>query len=305
MQSNTSVNGFWEGNVLVQMVTASDTNHSWYTTISDKVLNGLLEGDLQDSNVSTVVLKSTHLATADDLWIYQTTFLPDVQQTSRDSSSSSYDIDQQTFVYYAEVLSVINFYYIPALVLFGSIGNILSVLVFFKTKLKKLSSSYYLAALGLSDTCYLVGLFIPWLNLVDIKIYTLEVYCQFFTFFSNLCSFLSVWFVVAFTVERFIAVLYPLKRQTMCTVRRAKMVITALTLIGVFISLPVIFFASPQYSPAMNETICDMPEEYKVSSFRLFVALLSLYLSLLLTPMKTFKWILVKDGNQHASHHGL
>ncbi|EAT44452.1 AAEL004153-PA [Aedes aegypti] len=251
------------------MVTSSDTNLSWYTTISDRVLNELLEGGLEDSNVSSVLLKTTsyssHLATTDDLWIYQTTFLPDVQQTSRDSSSSSYDIDQQTFVYYAEVLSVINFYYIPALVLFGSIGNILSVLVFFKTKLKKLSSSYYLAALGLSDTCYLVGLFIPWLNLVDIKIYTLEFYCQFFTFFSNLCSFLSVWFVVAFTVERFIAVLYPLKRQTMCTVRRAKMVITALTLIGVFISLPVIFFASPQYSPAMNETICDMPEEYKVS----------------------------------------
>ncbi|XP_021698328.1 cysteinyl leukotriene receptor 1 [Aedes aegypti] len=267
MKSNTSVNGFWEGSVLVQMVTSSDTNLSWYTTISDRVLNELLEGGLEDSNVSSVLLKTTsyssHLATTDDLWIYQTTFLPDVQQTSRDSSSSSYDIDQQTFVYYAEVLSVINFYYIPALVLFGSIGNILSVLVFFKTKLKKLSSSYYLAALGLSDTCYLVGLFIPWLNLVDIKIYTLEFYCQFFTFFSNLCSFLSVWFVVAFTVERFIAVLYPLKRQTMCTVRRAKMVITALTLIGVFISLPVIFFASPQYSPAMNETICDMPEEYK------------------------------------------
>ncbi|XP_062543398.1 cysteinyl leukotriene receptor 1-like [Armigeres subalbatus] len=271
MQSNSSVDGFWEGSVLVQMVASTAANHSWYTTISDRVINELLEGDLEDLNVSSVLLKSTayssQLATTaitrgsrDDLWIYQTTYLPDVQQPSKDSS---YDIDQQTFLYYAELLSVINFYYIPALVLFGSIGNILSVLVFFKTKLKKLSSSYYLAALGLSDTCYLVGLFIPWLNLVDIKIYTLEVYCQFFTFFSNLCSFLSVWFVVAFTVERFIAVLYPLKRQTMCTVRRAKMVITALTLIGVFISLPVIFFASPLYSPAMNETICDMPEEYK------------------------------------------
>lgn len=255
---------------MVQMVSSFEGNHSWYTTVSDSVLNGLLE---KESNVSSVLLRTTtyssYLASAavagsnsEDLLVYQTTYLPDVQHSSRDSS---YDIDQQTFLYYAEVLSVINFYYIPALVLFGSIGNILSVLVFFKTKLKKLSSSYYLAALGLSDTCYLVGLFVPWLNLVDIKIYTLEVYCQFFTFFSNLCSFLSVWFVVAFTVERFIAVLYPLKRQTMCTVRRAKMVITALTLIGVFISLPVMFFASPLYSPAMNETICDMREEYKVS----------------------------------------
>ncbi|XP_041773112.1 growth hormone secretagogue receptor type 1-like [Anopheles merus] len=177
--------------------------------------------------------------------------------------SPAQEFDQQTFVYYAEVLSVINFYYVPALVLFGSIGNVLSVLVFFKTKLRKLSSSYYLAALGLSDTFYLIGQFVAWLNLVDLKIYIQEICCRFFTFSSSLCCFLSVWFVVAFTVERFIAVLYPLKRQTMCTVRRAKIVIFALTIAGIFISLPIFFFASPQFSASMNDTICDIVQEYK------------------------------------------
>uniref|UniRef100_A0A182QYX4 G-protein coupled receptors family 1 profile domain-containing protein n=1 Tax=Anopheles farauti TaxID=69004 RepID=A0A182QYX4_9DIPT len=173
------------------------------------------------------------------------------------------DYDHPTFVYYAEMLSVINFYYVPALVLFGSIGNVLSVLVFFKTKLRKLSSSYYLAALGLSDTFYLMGQFVAWANLVDLKIYVQEIWCRFFTFSSTLCCFLSVWFVVAFTVERFIAVLYPLKRQTMCTVRRAKIVILALTVCGIFISLPIFFFASPQFSSSVNDTICDIVQEYK------------------------------------------
>ncbi|XP_053661680.1 growth hormone secretagogue receptor type 1-like [Anopheles marshallii] len=187
-----------------------------------------------------------------------------VHPIPRDSTlSPALDFDQQTFVYYAEVLSVINFYYVPALVLFGSIGNVLSVLVFFKTKLRKLSSSYYLAALGLSDTFYLIGQFVAWLNLVDLKIYIQEICCRFFTFSSSLCCFLSVWFVVAFTVERFIAVLYPLKRQTMCTVRRAKIVIFALTIAGIFISLPIFFFASPQFSVSMNDTICDIVQEYK------------------------------------------
>uniref|UniRef100_A0A1B0DBP0 G-protein coupled receptors family 1 profile domain-containing protein n=2 Tax=Phlebotomus papatasi TaxID=29031 RepID=A0A1B0DBP0_PHLPP len=51
-------------------------------------------------------------------------------------------------------------YYTPILVFTGSIGNMLSILVFCKTKLRKLSSSYYLAALGVSDTLFLVGLFI-------------------------------------------------------------------------------------------------------------------------------------------------
>uniref|UniRef100_A0A182LRX4 G-protein coupled receptors family 1 profile domain-containing protein n=1 Tax=Anopheles culicifacies TaxID=139723 RepID=A0A182LRX4_9DIPT len=192
---------------------------------------------------------------------YQQTTVHPVPDTTL--SPALPDFDQQTFVYYAEVLSVINFYYVPALVLFGSIGNVLSVLVFFKTKLRKLSSSYYLAALGLSDTFYLIGQFVAWLNLVDLKIYIQEVCCRFFTFSSSLCCFLSVWFVVAFTVERFIAVLYPLKRQTMCTVRRAKIVIFALTIAGIFISLPIFFFASPQFSTSMNDTICDIVQEYK------------------------------------------
>ncbi|XP_055378796.1 thyrotropin-releasing hormone receptor [Condylostylus longicornis] len=154
-------------------------------------------------------------------------------------------------------------YYTPILVFSGSIGNILSVFVFFKTKLKKLSSSYYLSALAISDTCFLIGLFIQWLNFIDIYLYNREILCQFFTFFSSLCSFLSVWFVVAFTVERFIAVMYPLKRQTMCTVKRAKIVLFGLTMLGTLHCLPFIYFASPRLDTTTNSTICDIRLELK------------------------------------------
>lgn len=162
------------------------------------------------------------------------------------------------------VADFLTFYYTPILVIVGSIGNILSALVFFNTKLKKLSSSYYLAALGISDTCFLIGLFITWLSFFGIHIYTREVFCQLFTFSSGLSSFLSVWYVVAFTFERFIVVLYPLKRQSWCTVRRAKLVIVALTVLGALHSAPYIVFAGPQFSERSNATICDVREEYKV-----------------------------------------
>lgn len=164
---------------------------------------------------------------------------------------------------------VLTHYYTPGLVLVGSIGNILSVLVFFKTKLRKLSSSFYLAALGISDTCFLIGAFISWLNYVNIKIYNQEYYCQFFTYFSGLCSFLSVWFVVAFTVERFIAVLYPLKRQTMCTVRRAKIVLCCLIVLGAIISTPYLIYSAPIFSEGMNDYVCDVREEFRVSTFNI------------------------------------
>lgn len=167
------------------------------------------------------------------------------------------------------VATVLNIYYTPALVVTGSVGNILSVLVFFKTKLRKLSSSYYLAALGISDTCFLLLSFMSWLSFVDVPITHEIVICQLTMFLSGVCSFLSVWFVVAFTVERFIAVLYPLKRQTMCTVRRAKMVLCGLTVAGVIINSPLIYLADVVYNDRINATMCDIRTNYKVNKINM------------------------------------
>lgn len=191
-------------------------------------------------------------------------------------SNDTYNIDSnneesemlQTIEY---IGTVMNFYYLPIIVGTGSIGNILSVFVFFRTKLRKLSSSFYLAALAVSDTCFLFGLFVQWLNFVDVHIYNREYFCQFFTFFSNLACFCSVWFVVAFTVERFIAVMYPLRRQTMCTVRRAKMVLVFLTILGCLHCAPFWISSKPVYSPKLETTICDIKSEYKVSGYTFFL----------------------------------
>lgn len=157
-------------------------------------------------------------------------------------------------------------YYTPTLVIVGSIGNILSVIVFFKTKLRNLSSSYYLAALGISDTGFLIASIVPWLNYINLDIYNKNYFCQFFTYISGLCSFLSVWFVVAFTVERFIAVLYPLRRQTMCTVKRACTVLAGLSIVGIIVCIPYLVYSAPVYSNDVKCDVCDIKEDYKVST---------------------------------------
>lgn len=186
---------------------------------------------------------------------------------SENSSSLPEYVEEELTAFAFKVGDFLTHYYTPALVLVGSIGNILSVIVFFRTKLRKLSSSYYLAALGISDTCFLMGAFVSWLNYLSIDIYNRNYYCQFFTYISGLCSFLSVWFVVAFTVERFIAVLYPLKRQTMCTVKRACTVVVGLLILGSVISIPYLIFAESHFSAYLNDYVCDVREEYKVRKF--------------------------------------
>ncbi|XP_039966214.1 G-protein coupled receptor daf-37 [Bactrocera tryoni] len=156
-----------------------------------------------------------------------------------------------------------HYYYVPVLVFAGTIGNILSVFVFSMTKLRKLSSSIYLAALAISDTCFLWGLFVQWMNFIDVDVYNRDFFCQFFTFLSNWACFCSAWFVVAFTVERFIAVAFPLKRQTMCTVHRAKYVIGALSALGIFHCVPFYFSSGPIYSQKLKTFLCDVHSEMK------------------------------------------
>lgn len=59
------------------------------------------------------------------------------------------------YEYSKNLAMFLSIYFIPVITVFGSVGNILSVMVFLRTKLKKLSSSYYLAALAIFDTGYL------------------------------------------------------------------------------------------------------------------------------------------------------
>lgn len=135
----------------------------------------------------------------------------------------------------------LNDYYTPLVAVTGSIGNILSIVVFFRTKLRKLSSSYYLAALGVSDTVFLLINFLSWLPYGG-EFQSNDFGCKLLTFLGGASSVLSAWMVVAFTIERFIAVLYPLRRQTMCTVRRAKLIILGLFIAGLIDCSPLLYF---------------------------------------------------------------
>lgn len=180
-------------------------------------------------------------------------------------SSSSLHNTTSALKMLQKVTYFLDYYYTPLITFTGAIGNILSILVFFRTKLRKLSSSYYLAALGISDTGFLFINFMQWLNFFGIHIYNMDILCQLFTFLSGLCAALSVWFVVAFTVERFIAVLYPLRRQTMCTVRRAKSILYGLVLVSFIHSMPLLILWEPQHNVHLNAPTCDVVSGYEAS----------------------------------------
>ena len=132
-------------------------------------------------------------------------------------------------------MTQLNLYGTPIIAVVGILTNTLSILVFTTSKMRHQSSSVYLISMAISDNGFLLSLFITWLSWVDVYLFHKPIWCQTLVFTTYICSFLSTWNVCSFTVERFIAVIYPLKRIIVCTVHRALTVVVLEAVLAVLL----------------------------------------------------------------------
>ena len=113
----------------------------------------------------------------------------------------------------------------------GVAGNILVFAMMTDRKLKFLSYSVYLKFLAVSDSLVLSISLIE-----DTEItFTLErliiissALCKMVTSFRNLVMTLSPWLMVGLTLDRFVCICFPLKRETLCTQLKALVVCSAM-----------------------------------------------------------------------------
>ncbi|XP_045158264.1 neuromedin-U receptor 2-like [Mercenaria mercenaria] len=117
----------------------------------------------------------------------------------------------------------------PFLLLFGTFGNLLTIIVLTHRRNRYTSTAIYLTALAVSDFLVLwTGLLRQWIIYTfDIDIRAQSAFgCKlhlFFIYGSLLCS---SWFLVAVTIERFVSVWFPHKVKSVCSLRNACAVIT-------------------------------------------------------------------------------
>lgn len=126
-------------------------------------------------------------------------------------------------------------YYTPLLCVLGCIGNSLSFLVFCAdTQYRSQSSSWYLCALAISDTLYLFNVFLVWLEgCVTQGVLTWgELPCPLIMYIGQVACFMSVYLILAFSVERCLAVHFPLSQLSSCGVSKAKKVIALLIVVS-------------------------------------------------------------------------
>lgn len=117
-------------------------------------------------------------------------------------------------------------------VIIGLMGNMVSLIVFSSSEMRKISSSVYLLLLSVSDSVYLLCIFCTkTLNILrcwhisslahDLRNYSF-ISCVLFQYFLDLTSDYSSCLILLFTLERFAAVYWPVRFKEMCTVTRAR-----------------------------------------------------------------------------------
>ena len=137
-------------------------------------------------------------------------------------------------------------YVTPFIICLGLLGNFASLSVFLSKRLRRLSASLYLAALSASDSVVLLTYVLlawilqglkEWPGGHRVAIINMNGLCHLFLFISYTFRFVSVYLILVFTIERYIAVCRPLHRRMICTKHFARMLILFVHVLGVCVSL--------------------------------------------------------------------
>ncbi|CAF1018904.1 unnamed protein product [Adineta steineri] len=147
--------------------------------------------------------------------------------------SFSHDTDINDNLYFISIAKCIQLYIYPIFIFLGIFGNSLSCFIMFlNVRRNGYSANFYLTILAFVDCLFLLGSALPnWIsrinNKLDIKLFS-DLCCRFVYWFGHFTTHLSAGLVVSVTVERFIAVQYPLRAPKINSVSHTHMVLIVL-----------------------------------------------------------------------------
>jgi len=104
----------------------------------------------------------------------------------------------------------------------GLIGNACTIVVLNRQSMRKWRSSMLLTALAAVDLLYLLIIFLSIVDVLTnqaIGLHRSLILCQGTVYITHVCSFLSASFTLSFTLQRFVAVLFPLHANTIISNR--------------------------------------------------------------------------------------
>ncbi|CAL1535407.1 unnamed protein product [Lymnaea stagnalis] len=149
-------------------------------------------------------------------------------------------------------IMAIDKYVTPIICLIGIPGNILSFVIWMQRRMRH-SSGYYLAALALDDLIFLTlhivfEIHVTW----SVSIVDYPVLCETYPILFIASQYLSPFFVLGFTTERYISICHPFKREKYCTIKRAKIVIVCFAVFMLCLTAPHGYFFT------MESSVCEV-----------------------------------------------
>ena len=132
-------------------------------------------------------------------------------------TSSALSNDKERYHAAADILLLVA---PPLILVIGTIGNILILVVLSRRSLRTSCCSVFLRVLAVADTIVLYSGLWPYIMrhiLDDQTLLSSDAYCKGRAFTFYLASHFAVWILVAVAIERLIGVCSPMKLHTMCS----------------------------------------------------------------------------------------
>lgn len=143
----------------------------------------------------------------------------------------------EPYIYY-QIGSFIHRFCLPIIISVGVIGNTLSFIVMMKTHNRHNSCCILMASLALSDNIMLCGAGFSWLSTMNPQKILNLWECQVIIYVYSVISVNGVYLVVTMTLDRYIAIRFPMKAKSICTAKRAKLSVIAIFIFAVVLNLP-------------------------------------------------------------------
>ncbi|XP_069133276.1 atypical chemokine receptor 2-like [Argopecten irradians] len=132
-------------------------------------------------------------------------------------------------------------YVLPTVVVVGTIGNLLTIVIIKKTKLREFSVGFYLYVYAIDNllTIYMAyGL--TWLSHIagipEVENLSNWV-CRLWSFVYRMVMHSGIWFVTAALIDRYISIAHPDKAMMMCQVFMSKIAVLIIMIGMVFVSV--------------------------------------------------------------------
>lgn len=157
----------------------------------------------------------------------------------------------------------------------GVLGNILTLIVLLKRKMRRSSTAQYLAALTLFDLIYIICVFINSLEIIypNTKHDLINPFLNLIFYpLGDFASNTSVYLILMYSIERYIAVAYPLTSLYWCRPSRARKIIGLTILFTFSFTFPTflenkIVFV---YDQSINSTRAELKQTNLYPNFGLY-----------------------------------